>query len=60
MMDGTQLWKNWFAIRPGFLLAFFLFCLQGLRGLLERPIIWDVFVLSVNFSFLLPSLANGS
>jgi hypothetical protein len=36
MMDGTQLWKNWFAIRPGFLLAFFLFCLQGLRELLEK------------------------
>jgi len=36
MMDGTQLWKNWFAIRPGFLLAFFLFLFARFEGIVGK------------------------
>lgn len=35
-MDGTQLWKNWFAIRPGFLLAFFSFLFAGFEGIVGK------------------------
>ena len=36
MMDGTQLWKNWFAIPHGFLLAFFSFLFAGFEGIVGK------------------------
>lgn len=52
-----RLWKNWFAIRPGFFFfGLFSFSFAGFEGTVGKAIIiWDVFVLSVNFSFLLLS-----